>query len=262
MKRAVFIIFVIVLIISCNRCKEECNDPTNPDCPNYVAPDPCADHHEVSAEFLMEAKVELLPVYRPCYGAIWGRNLRLTATNQNYDSYKWIIGSDTIYSNQYEFYFPQSFSGQSYPITLIVSGIPDSVCFPEDDGKDTVTVIVPVISLADNPIHGQYKVAWDSAPTDSFEVGLSFFYDSGTDINHLYTKNFDHQETGDSCDIDVIGFGYNYYGVTTNLSPCDRLRGDFWLNEDGSFEADYQLDVDPTGVINMQPFRARGRRIN
>ncbi len=58
MKNLFYLIFVIAAVLSCSRCKEECDDPTDPDCPNYVVPvDPCAGKTEVSAEFKIEMEI-------------------------------------------------------------------------------------------------------------------------------------------------------------------------------------------------------------
>jgi hypothetical protein len=270
----ILFLFAIAVVLSCNRCKEECDDATNPECPNYVAPvDPCAGHSEVRAEFVMEEKVQAsgpgAPIYRLTEGVACtiddfnpvSRPLRLTAS-QDYENYKWIIGSDTIYNQSYEFYFPGSYIGQTIPITLIVEDTIDSLCFPIDNGKDTLTKYITISSFQGNPIFGEYKIAWDIAPQDSFIVKIST-----PEIidNIVYLKNFTQIESIDSCGMDIFGYGYKYVHLTTQLGPCQIIRGEFWINQDNSFEAQYQFDPDESNGIHMADlvaYHAKGRRLN
>lgn len=254
--------FLLLVVLSCSRCKEECNDPTNPDCPNYVPPtpvDPCAGSSEVSAGFIVEAIVDIAPIqWRQVDGVYNTQQIRVTAQQEGLN-YKWIIGSDTIYDQQYTFYFPQGSEGQSYPIKLIVSGTIDSVCFPNDNGMDTIVKYLPVVDSCYNPIIGAYRIAWDSAPLDSFDVELIcmegvFVYGDMT------AMNFDRN--GGSCVASISGLGYNYYKLYSDAISCKRLRGEFWLNSDGLFEAQYRMDHSNSGPADFHEYHAKGRRIN
>ena len=280
MKKLFLFLIPLTVIMLCNSCKEECDDATNPECPNYVEPvvvDPCAGSHEVSAEFTIEQKVGTSPA-NAYFIETTGASCRLSSDAGTSDirlygrqdglNYKWIIGADTIYEREYIFRFSNEFAGGIYPIKLIVSGEIDSLCFPNDNGMDTVIKYLPVVDFMDNPILGTYKIAWDSAPQDSFDVKISshiqqiVYYD-------VFAHNFSNLGSiEDSCYMDVTALTYKYLGVKTdqgNNLNCRRVRGYFWLNTDNSFEAQYDLDIDPSesiGHINMQPFHAKGRRIN
>jgi hypothetical protein len=264
-ERLLLFLFLTLIVLSCTRCKEECTDSTNADCPNYVAPptpvDPCAGSSEVSAEFTVEARVSTVPIaWRHTIGAYDAQLIRVSAVQDGLD-YKWVVGTDTIYTRTHTFYFPNGSEGQSYPITLIVAGSIDSICHPYDNGMDTVVKYIPVVDSCSNPIFGQYRIAFDNSPLDSFDVELgcptSFSY------SYLIAHNFEHDEDGSSCFADIQAMGYNYYRLYSDAISCKRMRGEVWLNEDGSFEAEYQINVNPPGPnVNMQTKNAKGRRIN
>jgi len=275
MKKLFLFLIPLTVIMLCNSCKEECDDATNPECPNYVEPvvvDPCAGSHEVSAEFTIEQKVGISP--NAYFIETTGASCRLSSDAGTSDirlygrqdglNYKWIIGADTIYEREYIFQFGNEFAGGIYPIKLIVSGEIDSLCFPNDNGMDTVIKYLPVVDFMDNPILGTYKIAWDSAPQDSFDVKISshirqiVYYD-------VFAHNFSNLGSiEDSCHADIQANTYKYIGLKSNTGGnCRQVRGTFWLNQDNSFEAQYEIDIDASwGTSNYQPFHAKGRRIN
>jgi hypothetical protein len=273
--RFLWFLLATVLTVGCNRCKDECDDPTNPECPNYEEPmDPCAGSQEVSADFTMEGRIGFVSgeyIYvesegvccRP-FGNSGSDLVRLRAKQDSLDC-TWIIGSDTIHSQEYSFVFGHDFCGGSYPITLIVQGEPDLSCFPNDNGMDTLTRIIHVVDEFDNPLYGRYRVAWQDSPNDSFDVKLNITPDiSGLSFD-VYGHNFTNFNNGDSCwfSSDLRALGYKYMDISSNSNPCRQIRGKFWVNPDGTFEADYMFDSDP--VIGSTIFiqkRLKGRRIH
>jgi hypothetical protein len=262
MKHFTLYFLTALLVLSCSHCKEqECTDSTNPDCPNYVAPtpvDPCAGSQEVSADFTIEEHVSYLPnLWRLTTNGVFSDNtLRIRPLNDNVNC-KWILGVDTIQASEYSFHFPTGSYGQTFPIKLIVTGSIDTVCFPNDNGMDTITKYITVYDSCQMPIIGKYRVAWDSAPTDSFDVKLTCNAD-WIDGIAIYAQNFEHDQANDSCRMDFTGYGYNYYSLHTGLITCRGLIGEFWLNPDNSFEAKYKIR---DGNWNYQNKHVHGRRI-
>jgi hypothetical protein len=182
-------LFAIVVVLSCNRCKEECDDPTNPECPNYVAPvviNPCEDAAETSADF--EMYQELYPVetfdtlvqfYHDC---MLFREITLHAL-QDSAEYHWIIGADHYYTREVNFNFGAEFVGQEIPLILVVSRQPDTACFPNDNGIDTLVKTIMPKYFCDASIWGKYYGAWDESPLDSFIVELYLDFNNYPDCN-------------------------------------------------------------------------------
>ncbi len=249
----------------------DCDDPTNPECPNYVPPvpvDPCAGKEPVTARYVIESRMNVSGeyVYRESPGILCDENnsgsyvVRVRATD-NHDNHIWIIGSDEINAPSYEFAFAGEYCGQSIPVTLITSSPIDSICFPNDNGIDTVTFLLPVTPLFENPIFGEFRIAWDSAPQDSFDVKISGYY-SIFDGFSFYTSNFNHLEQGDSCYMSEINSCHSFIHLYNTNSICRRIMGDFWINPDESFEAAYEMDINPDiGISEMVPRHAKGRRL-
>jgi hypothetical protein len=234
--------------------------------------DPCAGSQEVKADFKIENRVGPSPAeayYLESEGSAcfpldnYGTGIiRLTALQDSLE-YKWIIGSDTIYNQEYSFLFGEEFCGGTYPLTLIVSGQPDTACFPNDNGLDTLTKMIHIVEGFDNPIYGKYKVAWSDQPNDSFEVKLSIASVPGPSFL-IYAHNFHRTNTNDSCAMDRNALNYNFLELYCTYNLCRRLNGKFWINPDNSFEADYEIDVDPGPLlsqITMVRKHAKGRKI-
>ncbi len=100
----------------------------------------CSCAKEVSADFMMEETY--------AYGYEWetridtdtiyyNKNVVFTALEENAE-YTWLIGSEIISEKTVARYFNQSLAGQTIPIKLIVKKKPNLICFPEDDGIDTL----------------------------------------------------------------------------------------------------------------------------
>lgn len=266
--------FLLLVVLSCTSCKEECNDPTNPDCPNYVPPiDPCAGSQEVSADFTIEMKVN-----KPGYPETWiesnvnilgsHRLVRLHANLDNAISYKWLLGADTLYSQDYEFVFGQAFSGQTIPVTLIIMAEPNNICFPNDNGMDTITKYIEVKDICTADIFGRYWGSWASAPSDSFEIAItSRSCDENPPLlDDLFLVNFD--QTNDSCGFNNFEFPETdnfYVKFNTGNNACSAARGTAILSQDRyHFQATYQL-FDPANPNNPElwPMRQfRGRKLD
>jgi hypothetical protein len=226
-------LMAIALVLSCNRCKEECDDASNPECPNYVAPVyPCAGHSEVSADFTIEMNVYAgTPVwYESDYCIADVNEVRITALLDDAISYTWILGLDTINTQQHVFNFPAIYAGMSLPITLIVIAEPDTLCYPNDDGLDTITRYVTITDICTANIYGTFRGALDDTPTDSFEVKIRRTACTDQSGSEFHLINIDQQ--GDSCGDAIHHIGNNYVWFSTGNSACSSARGYAELEED------------------------------
>lgn len=165
-----------LLLITCSMagiltwagCKEEppCNDPTNPDCANY---DPCYGKKPVTADFEMSQGWTIVPprqVEEWIPDVAFRRGL-IGFKPVGYDEkdttvkYTWLLGSEVIH----EYHFERSFidtKEREIPITLIVEKKPDLSCFPEDDGKDTLTKLIKLVDRScDFLTNGDFKVLFE-----------------------------------------------------------------------------------------------------
>jgi len=101
----------------------------------------CGCAKEVSAEFLIE---EESTTFEPrlrytITDSIFGnKNVRFTAMVKD-AKYTWYIGSEKLTDKTFRRYFSNALVGQSIPISLVVRKNPNNICFPNDDGYDSLT---------------------------------------------------------------------------------------------------------------------------
>ncbi len=124
-------------------CKE-CDDPRNPDCDNY---NPCLDAAATSANFtIKEATIQHitspnLTDFLMDTDSCYMNSVFFEATQQDADSFIWKIGNEVEprYGKQVNVTFPNNLRGTTFNVRLIVKRKPNTQCFPNDDGIDTVT---------------------------------------------------------------------------------------------------------------------------
>jgi len=156
-------------------CKEECQDPQNPECGNY---DPCWGKKPVTADFIFgRTTATPEPIngvdYPICEDTIfnsggvnrkgfdYGIGLKFQAI-ENGAKYTWKLGSEIISSRVFDRNFITAGPGV-YQATLIVEKTPDAACFPLDDGKDTITRKFTLMPHYQLPIMGKYKVLFEGS---------------------------------------------------------------------------------------------------
>ncbi len=248
-----FIPFLLLLLFlpSCKPCDDPtdpecpnyCVDETNPECPNY---DPCWDQTEVSAEFrIMESSsYGLMNLEDTVYydSVVWGNNLITEAIHEHPDwTYEWKIGSEVYDGMRTALKYSTVPYNTPIPIQLIVHGPPNTTCFPEEDGKDTLirTVVFKLFTNESTFYHGYLN----GNPQDTITIGFT--------PEGLYQFKRD-------C------FGGYFNGVGTykrtkfiswSSSKCDRPTGEIVRDPDkiGDFnhvEARYTLQSD-SGTVEM-----------
>lgn len=263
--------FLLLVVLSCTRCKEKCDDSTNPDCPNYVPPiDPCQGTHPVSASFTISQYPgpgnDNLYIETQ-YHVKANRLIKLYAQQEDAISYKWIIGADTVYTQEYIFDISEDFYDQIIPLKLIVIGQPDLECWPCDDGIDTLTRYVHVQPACTASIYGLYYGAWEDSPQDSFYISFRTFDDeqwSGEDCNGLMGRGL-NGDFNDSCRVNVSGRTDNFLRITGSYCAYQTLGdpyGRFYVNpEEHTIYGDYYFFLEVDGHPQQQFKKFNGRKI-
>ncbi len=206
------VLFLLVVILSCSRCKEECDDSTNPECPNYIEPietNECEGVIQTSADFSMFQKMNrpndtdtLIEFFEFCFST---KEVVFHA-NQEDATYHWVIGADHYYSQDVNIVFGAEFEDQNIPITLIVEREPNNICFPNDNGIDTVVVNVVPKSRCEASFFGKFRGAWDDNPLDSFTIEFGPVESKFSPCSNLFIVGA-KPNMPDTC------FQGNWYGV-------------------------------------------------
>ena len=185
------ILLVLFFITSASRCNKACYDPTNPDCGNY---DACYGQKPVSAAFKIQETLQ-----RPSLPDGWGETLdtdtittygvQFTALEEGAE-YEWHIGSEVLKGKSVtRTNFPQF---ATYPITLIVKKTPNTACFPNDDGRDTVTRNMYAGSwLVHTPFFGKFKgTVTNPNDTLTIDIHTEKFNSGGIIVDRLVPSNW------------------------------------------------------------------------
>ena len=289
MKHLYSLLFLCLVALSCSRCKEECDDPTNPDCPNYVAPDPCANSREVSAEFVIEERLHPIESWWvETDTTLRTKPVRFKAYIENATEYKWYIGSQVYSTPSVELWFEDIWAGSTIPITLVVRKTPDANCFPYDDGYDslrkvfhisTSPIIVDPNDIYSPIIHegleGWYRVKREGG-TDSIDIKVDFCYHEGN-WTRINLENIDGNGTLCSCHPEspmertVRRFSYREvrFGFGLEFQPsegptfCSSLGGVIrrHLGRPAEFEITSNLRSAPGAPLQVTTYKYSGRRL-
>ncbi len=159
-------------------CKDEplCNDPSNPQCPNY---NPCYGKKSVTADFEMS---QMFAVVTPDYLDKFNPDIAFERDRIGFrpigldtaTKYTWLLGSEIITEPSFERNFAntQQTGENNIQITLIIEKKPNLICFPNDDGRDTITKHIRFVeSPCEYLTSGDFKVLFEG-DKDSTIVGV------------------------------------------------------------------------------------------
>jgi hypothetical protein len=132
----------IVLLFACKKEKPDIMQPI----------DPCACASEVSAEFVIEELATHIPIeiWIETDTTLHSKKVQFRALEENAE-YTWYIGTEQFNTQAASRYFSDEWKGFNIPITLVVKKEPNKVCFPEDDGYDSITKTFHVSQYPINP---------------------------------------------------------------------------------------------------------------
>lgn len=267
MKKLLLLLGLAAVIAAC----KPCDDPTNPECPNYV--DPCKDAFQTSADFQFGTNLPFEDTARFIPSdTVLGGEITFKATYPA-DTYWWKIGEDprefSTPSVSLRFSTPENIT-----VVLIVTRTPDTLCFPDDDGRDTVIRrVVMVPDIKQSSILGNYRFerVEAAAPGDSFDVQIFMAVSREYGYSFIRAKNLP-EDCGNRPDSllhdgwspisdwsfnSVIIFPYSGYGCNNRiaLAYLDPINRDSI-----TLKYSYTHSI-PVGTPPGHIFTTHGRRI-
>ncbi len=175
MKKFIFMLAFSLVVSVLQNCKDE-------------PPNPCKDAKEVSADFTINELVT-------SYSASWmrdtsfetdtvysGSSVKFIPRQSNLEYYEWHIGTEIL--NEKTLIRREFPDNRWISITLIVKSKALTDCFPQDDGKDTVTkkfFSCGTIGLA--PMWGYWFGIFDNDPKDTGTVETRYVDDKNDPKN-------------------------------------------------------------------------------
>ncbi|MCA1750836.1 MAG: hypothetical protein ABR572_06000 [Cryomorphaceae bacterium] len=218
-------------------CPAPCDDPSNPECPNY---DPCWDVQEPTAEIQMRETY-----FRQGQGLVWTPFDSVFYNNVEFSTpyvgpefeHTWYLGSEVIYdavfSREHPIPRPQ-FITVSHVLTYPV----DSTCYPGSTGRDSTSATYYIIEHWNEfAIRSKFRGVFESQ-TDSFDFEFKRVYPDNSNVmiptdefaNPLFVGINFHNE-GDSSEVllggrnlvgHFTGNGNNSPSGTIQIDPADR----------------------------------------
>jgi len=252
---------LIALVTSCKKAQP----------PMSVLNQGCDCATEVSAAFTIEEMTTGNPNFNwnTETDSIFGnKNVRFYAEENNAE-YTWYIGSEIINTREVKRYFPNSLVGQTIPISLVVKKQPNLICFPNDDGYDSITNYFTVAQLSiyanidTTFLEGIYRM---KSPLLSDSVDITIDYrDYG--IMNKRIDIYNYNGLGSNI-LNVINRGghvnfrqfwtYGDTGVGT-----DYLQGDVHHRLDGIVEMNFTTGGYENGIYitTLNNYKYRGRKL-
>jgi hypothetical protein len=177
-------VLILIGLVSCNK---DCNDPGNPDCPNY---DPCCSLSPVNAGFTISE----LQVMNHDSVAFYGLDTLLIETDTVLDpsyvifeakykgatTYKWQIGTEANprFGKKIAVLFNSLInpvSNLTIDIKLIVEDTPNLTCFPNDNGIDSLIKPLTIVPKSQAVIFGNWEGSSTEFPNETYTITLDTF---------------------------------------------------------------------------------------
>ena len=144
---------------------------------------------------------------------------------------------------------------------------PDAICWPDDNGRDTLTRYVHVQPACTVSFIGLYYGAWEDAPQDSFYISFrATDWDQwpGVDCNALIGRGL-NGDFNDSCQVQIYGKTDNYLRITGGYCAYQTLGdpyGRFYIYpEENRIYADYYFFIEVDDFPEQQFKKFNGRKI-
>lgn len=210
MKNTFILLLLSICVIIISSCDEDCEDITNPECPNF---DPCYGVIDVPQATIEVGNALSLWPSEPdvlfqgdtlLYGGVYFKTNIANAIR-----YEWKVGTDnrTWDTKEFQLNFSDDDSTilryNPIEVRLIVE-YETSDCFPENNGIDTVYKTIHFRAYWENQIEGTWEGYLDDNTNNIYQMTLdikpSFFtsrddvlyiynqYNEGTDCFHFYSN--------------------------------------------------------------------------
>jgi hypothetical protein len=229
MKIIASVFLLVFLAVSCKKHEQPELTPINEDCS-------CAS--EVSADFEI-LELETLPQFDPegtdSDTIFMNKNVIFRAKEDNAE-YTWYIGSEILNTQEVGRQFTSVFAGQDITVSLVVNKPANTICFPNDDGHDSIsrTFYVQTYAAGDPTsmfvndstlMEGIYRMKSAHLP-DSFDVVIDYIDRITQPNEQIDILNYD-------------GLGSNAISMPRNSGTRKTYRG-FWIAEQGTFQNNFK----------------------
>lgn len=207
MKYIPFILFFALFSLS---CKKKVQAPLSEfdsgcECANEVSAAFSID--EMSGPYIEDA------LYTETDTAYTKKNVRFKAVEKNAD-YTWYIGAEVIHDSVVYRYFDETLNGQTIPITLVIHKNPNSICFPNDDGYDSITKYITFVDKG----FDMSQTSYFSAPQPNYEGTYRLLANDATDSVDVTLDFVQH----------IPGVGYD--GYINLVCPEDNRISRYLIN--------------------------------
>jgi hypothetical protein len=256
--RYTFPIFIFLGLLSCKK-----EQP-----PMSVLNQGCDCATEVSAAFTIE---EIGSIFNPEQyvtetDLVFGnKNVRFYAEENNAE-YTWYIGSEIINTREVKRYFPNSLVGQTIPISLVVKKKPNLICFPNDDGYDSITnyFTVAQLSLYENYdttfLEGAYRMKSPLLP-DSVDIVIDYREYAGGMDKCWDIYNCDGQGTIIKHKI-YAPLNYRQLWFGDLGASLNHLQGDVHIRMDNVVEMNFiEKAWNGSTLVISKEYKYRGRKL-
>lgn len=233
-------------------------------CNDTTSPDPCSGSRPVTASFTMYETLYNTAV--PADTVLVFRSIHFAA-DEKYDSYEWRIGDDPrVFTDSVvvlRFEQPEG----DVDVRLIARRAPNTSCYPNDDGIDTVTKRLHVISVWPSPrILGSYHGYNTDAPKDTFTFSLDYrdLGEHGKNyvLNNLNKGCSEPAQDGATAIVIYVGYrAFQFIGEGWVGQGCLSPNGVAVLQGDGdSIKVEYTI-IDRSDPRKIFPKTFVGRRV-
>jgi hypothetical protein len=242
--------YTLLLIISLFACRKK--EP-QPELSTFNKGCDCAK--EVSAEFLMEEMLsqgQSWDHYTDTDTLFMKRNVRFTAIDSTAD-YTWYIGAEKLNDRSFTRYFDQNLAGQTLPMTLVVKKKPNLICFPNDDGYDSVVryLSISAKSVEDTSylLEGYFRLK-DPSMKDSVDIKVDF---RKTDCCGRKYDLFNYDGNG-KIEINIEDNGINYRQIWFDMQA-------HYATLHHQLNGVVTLEIRSKGAPNIPSFNYKGRKL-
>jgi len=179
LKISFLLLLILLVAVGCRKdddspvCPASCDDPTNPECSNY---DPCLEENPVTADF---------KIYDDVFSAgpnsdqwfeddvIYRGRIKFEALEDS-ANYTWYLGQETLNGTEFKEVIRTTVDVEpgTYTAALTVDKEPNSMCFPNDTGRDSIFKTFDVVGVCDLMIMNKFKGVFESDPQDSVIIEM------------------------------------------------------------------------------------------
>lgn len=211
-----WIIFLLGIIgIGVSSCDEDCEDASDPMCPNY---DPCL-FEEAKSDTDFRIYKAYAGLHTPEFTIdtfFPGSRVYFEANIEDAIRYEWRIGIDTVVTE--DKYFSISFNtGDStllvsapVSITLIVEYEPDLECFPNRTGRDSITKLIYFGMPQNAAYFKKWNIYLDGDTNNPYEIEMKMINSSASGSIIYDVGIFNLYNEGNSCMMSLYS-GYRLY---------------------------------------------------